>query len=418
MPGKRKGGHVAERLSSVAVTRVRDGKGKPGRLYDGRGLFLEVQPSGSAHWLQRLTVHGRRREMGLGSIVTTTLAEARRLAVENLTLARKGEDPIQFRRTEVASKTAPDFEGAARQCYELREGAWRNEKHRDQWLSSLEAYVFPKMGKKRLNTISSADILEVLTPIWTAKHATALRVRQRIGVVLDWSKAKGWRTEGNPVADLAKALPAVNRVKKHHPAMPHAEVPAFLSEVRGSGSTAQAKAAMETLVLTATRTNETLAARIPELDLAKAVWTIPGERMKAKKPHVVPLAPRVVELLRAVLAAHSGKGDFVFESRAGKPLSQMALLAMMRRMKLKTVPHGFRSSFRDFAAEKTNASREVAEEALAHTLKDKVEAAYRRTDLLEKRRKLMTQWATYCAGGGAVVKLVRKDEAGKGGKAA
>lgn len=418
MPGKRKGGHVAERLSSVAVTRVRDGKGKPGRYYDGRGLFLEVSPSKSAHWLQRLTVHGRRREMGLGSVVTTTLAEARRIAVENLTLARKGEDPILFRRSETAAKTAPDFEGAARQCHELREGAWRNEKHRDQWISSLEAYAFPKMGKKRLNTVTSADILEVLTPIWTAKHATALRVRQRVGVVLDWAKAKGWRTEGNPALDLSKALPSVARVKKHHPAMPYAEVPAFLGQVRESGSTPQAKAAMEVLVLTATRTNETLAARIPELDLAKAVWTIPGERMKAKQEHVVPLAPRVAELLKAVLAAHSGKGDFVFESRAGKPLSQMALLAMMRRMNLKTVPHGFRSSFRDFAAEKTNASREVAEAALAHTIKDKVEAAYRRSDLLEKRRKLMNQWATYCAGGAAVVKLIPKNNAAKGGKAA
>ena len=413
MPGKRKGGHVAERLSSVAVTRIRDGKGKPGRYFDGRGLFLEVSPSGSAHWLQRLTVHGRRREMGLGSVVTTTLAEARRIAVENLTLARKGQDPIQFRRNELAARTAPDFEGAARQCHDLREGAWRNEKHREQWISSLEAYAFPKMGKKRLNTITSADILEVLTPIWTAKHATALRVRQRIGVVLDWAKAKGWRSEGNPAMDLSKALPTVARVRKHHPAMPYAEVPAFLHSVRESGSSLHAKSAMEILVLTATRTNETLGARVSEFDLAKATWTIPGQRMKAKAEHVVPLATRAAEVIRAVLAAHSGKGDFIFESRPGKPLSQMALLAMMRRMGLKTVPHGFRSSFRDFAAEKTNASREVAEAALAHTIKDKVEAAYRRSDLLEKRRKLMNQWATYCVGGGAVVKLLRGSAAGQ-----
>lgn len=396
MPGKRKGGHVAERLSSVAVTRVRDGKGKPGRYYDGRGLFLEVSPSKSAHWLQRLTVHGRRREMGLGSVVTTTLAEARRIAVENLTLARKGEDPILFRRSETAAKTAPDFEGAARQCHELREGAWRNEKHRDQWISSLEAYAFPKMGKKRLNTVTSADILEVLTPIWTAKHATALRVRQRVGVVLDWAKAKGWRTEGNPALDLSKALPSVARVKKHHPAMPYAEVPAFLGQVRESGSTPQAKAAMEVLVLTATRTNETLAARIPELDLAKAVWTIPGERMKAKETHVVPLSKAAVSILRRRWKLRTSDEGLVFSNNGEKPISDMTMTKLLRDAGIKgATVHGFRSAFTDWAAEKTDFPKEVADKALAHKLSNQVEAAYRRTDFFDKRRELMTMWAKF-----------------------
>ncbi len=408
MPGKRKGSHVAERLSSAVVNRARAGKSAPGKYYDGRGLFLSVTPGKSAHWLQRLTIRGRRQEMGLGSLATTSLAEARRLALENVAMARKGEDPIQARRKASAERNAPDFEAASRQCHELREGAWRNEKHRDQWIRTLEAYVFPSIGKKQLNTITASDILDALSPIWTTKHATALRVRQRIGVVLDWAKAKGWRTEGNPTADLSKALPAVGRVKKHHPAMPHAEVPAFLADVRSSGAGTTTKAALELLVLTAARTSETLGAQISEFDLAKALWTIPGERMKAKREHVVPLAPQAVDLVRDVLAEHSGKSTFLFESRTGKPLSQMAFLALMRRMQLETVPHGFRSSFRDFASEKTSASREVAEAALAHTIKDKVEAAYRRSDLLEKRRKLMTQWANYCTGGGAVVKLIPK----------
>jgi integrase len=366
-----------------------------------------VELSGSARWLQRIVVGGRRRELGLGSLTLVSLAEAREEALANRKLARSGGDPVAARRARLAANQAPTFADAAQQCYDGRAETWRNEKHRAQWLSSLAAYAYPRIGALRVNEVTVTDVLNVLTPIWSVKPETARRVRQRIGLVLDWSKAKGWRDSGSPTREIGKALPTHPRTQRHQPSMPYSEVPGFLTQLAATGATDATKAAMEILILTASRTNEVLGARLAELDLAKAVWTIPASRMKARRAHVVPLTPRVVDLFKAMVAAHSGKGDFVFEAKPGKPLSQMTLLQVMRRLELKTVPHGFRSSFRDFAAERTSVPREVAEAALAHTLSDKVEAAYRRSDLFDKRRKLMMQWASLCEGGGKVVKLAR-----------
>lgn len=400
---KAKGRHKFNRLTAAHLRSPR-----PGRHQDGQGLYLDVDPSGAARWVQRLMVQGRRRDIGIGPLSLVSLSEARDAAIANRKIARSNGDPIAVNRAARAVEMAPTFEDAAQQCYDAREGGWRNDKHRAQWLSSLKAYAYPALGRKRVNAIGTADVLDVLTPIWTAKAETAHRVRQRIGLVLDWAKAKGWRETGSPTRELGKALPSRTRTKRHQPAMPCADIPAFLTALNASGASEATKAAMECLILTAARTGEVLRARWPEFDLAKAVWTVPGERMKAGKAHAVPLAPRAVELLAAVHKTHSGEGDYVFEAKAGKPLSQMTLLQVMRRAELPYVPHGFRSSFRDFAAERTNAPREVAEAALAHVVGNKVEAAYRRSDLFEKRRALMMQWAAHCAGGGTVIRLTSR----------
>lgn len=399
-PAKAKSKRQTNRLSAAHVRSP-----APGRYLDGNGLFLEVEATGAARWLQRLMVRGHRREIGLGSLALKPLAVAREEALANRKIAREGGDPIAVRRARLAANQAPTFEEAAQMCLAARAGKWRNAKHKAQWSSSLATYANPKIGAKRVNDITVAHVLEVLEPIWNTKPETARRVRQRIGLVLDWTKAKGWREAASPTREIGKALDTNPRIKRHQPAMPYSEVPAFLTRLADSGAGESTKAALEVLILTASRTSEVLGARWDEVDLEKAIWTVPGDRMKAKKAHAVPLTPRAVELFKAMRAAHSGKGDVVFESKAGKPLSQMALLQVMRRMELKTVPHGFRSSFRDFAAERTNVPREVAEAALAHTLPDKVEAAYRRSDLFDKRRRLMAQWATHCAGGGTVVRL-------------
>lgn len=381
---------------------------KPGRHLDGQGLYLDVDPSGAARWVQRLMVQGRRRDIGVGPLSLVSLASAREAATANRKIARAGGDPIAVNRAARAVELAPTFEDAAQRCYDARENAWKNDKHKAQWLSSLKAYAYPAIGGKRVNTIGTADVLDVLTPIWTAKPETAHRVRQRIGLVLDWAKAKGWRETASPTRELGTALPSRARTKRHQPAMPYSEIPAFLSALNASGAAQATKAAMECLILTAGRTGEVLGARWPEFDLDKGVWTIPAERMKSARPHAVPLAPRAVELLAAMHKTHSGTGDYVFEAKAGKPLSQMTLLQVMRRAELPYVPHGFRSSFRDFAAERTNAPREVAEAALAHTVGDRVEAAYRRSDLFDKRRALMAQWAAHCAGGAQIIRLAAR----------
>lgn len=403
MPGKAKGKHLDKRLTAAHLR-----KPAPGRHADGNGLYLDVDPSGAARWLQRLVVHGRRRDIGIGSLSLVKLAEARDTAEANRKLARAGGDPIAAKRARLALASGATFRAAALECHALRKGKWRNEKHRAQWLSSLEAYVFPKIGGMPVRAVSSSDIMNVLTPIWTAKPETARRIKHRIGVVLDFARAKGWRETGSPTTEIARALPKVLREKRHQPAMPYAEIPGFLAQLAETGASDATKAALEILILCAARTSEVLGARWGEVDLDQAVWTVPGSRMKGGKPHAVPLAPRAVALFRAMREDHSGVGDLVFEAKPGKPLSQMTLLMAMRRLELAYVPHGFRSSFRDFAAERTNAPREVAEAALAHAVGNAVEAAYRRTDLLEKRRKLMTAWAAHCAGGGKVLPFGRK----------
>ncbi len=385
---------------------------KPGRHADGNGLYLEVDPSGARRWLLRLVIQGKRRDIGLGSASLVSLAEAREQAVAMRKLARAGGDPLAERRRE--QRVVPNFESAARTCHAEHKDSWKNGKHADQWLTTLEAHVFPMIGTMTVDRIGTPEVRDCLLPIWLDKPETARRVRQRIGTVLDWAAAKGFREGENPVRSVTKGLPKQKDQAEHFAALPYAEVPAFLARLRDSKKTSpMVKLLFEFVVLTAVRSGEARGARWNEFDLDAKLWTIPAERMKAGKPHVVPLAPRALAVLEEVakLRTSDDPAALLFPGeRSGKPLSDMTLTMLLRRMEVQATAHGFRSSFRDWCAEATNFPREVAEAALAHALESKVEAAYRRSDLLEKRRKLMEAWAGYCegaAGKGKVVALRR-----------
>jgi integrase len=402
MPGKRYGRHPERALSAVTVRNA-----KPGRHADGHGLYLEVDESGARRWILRLVIQGRRRDIGLGSAALVTLAEARETALAMRKMARAGRDPVAERRK--ARAVVPTFEDAARTCHAEHKAGWKNGKHADQWLSTLEAYAFPLLGKLTVDRIGTPEVRDALLPIWLEKPETARRVRQRIGTVLDWATAKGYREGENPTRSVTKGLPRQKDTQEHFYAMPYTDVPGFISKLRTDGDGELSRLAFEFLILTAARTSEVLGARWAEINLEAQTWTVPADRMKAGKAHAVPLAPRAVAILERARQLWSGKGDILFEGRPGKPYSNMVFLMMLRRMEVPATAHGFRSAFRDWAAERTNFPREVAEAALAHAIESKVEAAYRRSDLLDKRRKLMEQWAWHCAGEeGAVVPLARK----------
>jgi integrase len=380
--------HPHNALSPIAVRN----KTEPGRYADGNGLYLLVDPSGAKRWILRTVIHGKRTDMGLGSVRLVSLAEARKRAAEHRGVARDGGDPIALRRE--SSRAVPTFREAANAVHEGHSKSWNNAKHRDQWINTLTAYVFPELGAKRVNLINSADVLRVLTPIWLSKPETARRVRQRIGTVLDWAKAAGHRAGDNPVQGIAKGLPKHTERPGHFAALPYADVPAFVTALHASGAGDVAQLAFEFLILNASRTGEVLGAKWSEIDTAKALWTIPADRMKTKLEHRVPLSKRSLAILAA--ARKVSGADYIFPGRdVATPLSNMAFLMALRRMGYDVTSHGFRSAFRDWAAERTNFPREVCEAALAHSNKDKVEAAYLRSDLFEQRRALMGQWAEY-----------------------
>jgi len=359
----------------------------------GNSLYLQVTEGKSKSWILRTLVQGKRREMGLGSYPAVSLAEAKELALTYLKVARKGGDPLQER--DKAKVVVPTFEEAARAVHADHKGGWKNPKHRAQWLSTMEQYVFPKFGALPVSQIDTHHVLDALAPIWVTKPETARRVRQRIGLVLDWAKAKKYRTEANPCETISKALPKQPDVEKHHAALHYDDLPGFFTELRDSSASDSIKLAFEFLILTATRTGEVLLAQWSEIDLKKREWRIPGTRMKAKKEHRVPLSPRCIEILES--AQKLGGKVYVFPTPdKDVPLSNMALLMLLRRMGKTFTAHGFRSTFRNWAGDKTNFPRQVCEMALAHTVKG-VEGDYLRTDLFDKRRKLMEAWASYAS---------------------
>lgn len=383
---KKFGGHPHKKLSAVRINSISE----PGRYADGNGLYLIVDPSGAKRWVLRTVVHGRRRDIGLGGLRLVSLAEAREKALVYRKLAREGGNPLEARRRD--NVIVPTFADAARSALAQHRGAWRNEKHASQWINTLTTYVFPMVGEMRVDEVDTSDVLKVLSPIWLAKPETARRVRQRISTVLDWAKAAGFRTGDNPVEGVAKGLPRQNEKKSHFDAIPYGNVPAFIQRLQAVVTSDFARLAFELLILTATRTNEVLKAEWSEVDLDQAVWTIPASRMKAGKEHRVPLAPRALVLLRSARQINDGS-DLIFPGRkADAPMSNMVFLMILRRMGAEFTAHGFRSAFRDWAAECTNFPREVCEMVLAHSIKDKTEAAYRRGDLFDKRRELMKAW--------------------------
>ncbi|MXO58164.1 tyrosine-type recombinase/integrase [Altererythrobacter salegens] len=382
------GPHAEKRLTAMQVKTI----AKRGFYGDGHGLYLKVEASGAKRWVQRLTVNGKRRDIGLGSASLVSLAEARERALEQRKVARGGGDPLAEKRRQEALLT---FEEAAREVYRISEPTWRNGKHTKQWIRSLEVYAFPKLGDKKVSIIDSADILAVLTPIWTANPETARRVKQRIGTVLKWAIAQGWRSD-NPADAISRALPKHDRsTVKHHKALPYSEVRHALAVIKESDATDTSKLALEFLVLTATRSSETRLARWSEIDLRSATWTIPSERMKAKKSHRVPLSPKALEILNSAISYRLKEADWIFPGPTGKPMSDSTFSKLLRELRVGCVPHGFRASFRMWASEQTNHAREVVEFALAHVIKDKAEAAYARSDLLEKRRSIMNEWSEY-----------------------
>ena len=374
-----------------------------------RGLALNVTMYGSRSWVFRYQVGKRRRDMGLGSYPSVTLAEARERARDARTKLSMGIDPIEHVRA-LRSKllaeqsTAITFDEAAKKYVEAHEHGWKNAKHAQQWRNTIETYASPVMGKMLIRDIGMPQVLQVLEPIWRDKTETASRLRGRMDVVFDWAIAHGYRTQLSPArwnGLLDKVLPAPGKVAKvgHHRALPYADLPDFMLALRaheGVGS-----AALQFLILTACRSGEVRGARWSEFDMDARVWTIPAERMKAGKEHRVPLSLAAIAIVEHQRLNRFS--DLVFPSpnrskgewRESAMLSDMTLSAVLRRMEVAAVPHGFRSTFRDWCAEQTDYPNEVAEMALAHTVSNKVEAAYRRGDLLQKRYRLMDDWAKY-----------------------
>lgn len=365
------------------------------------GLYLYVKSPTVRSWVLRLMVGSKRRHIGLGGYPTVTLAQAREKA-RNLRLdVQKGVDPILQRKAAISQLKAEQatvitFEKAAQGYLETHEDTWKNQKHRAQWTSTLSTYVYPVIGKMLVEDIEVAHILSVLNPIWKTKNETANRVRGRVESVLNWASARGHRSGDNPAkwkGLLDNLLPAPNKVSTvtHHKALPIDEVPSFVKRLRmqiGNGALA-----LEFAILCASRSGEVRGAEWCEFDIENRIWTIPKERMKAGKEHRVPLNPGAMEIL---MVLHKPKiSGIVFPAPKGGMMSDMTLTAVVRRMKVDAVPHGFRSSFRDWIWERTDHPRDLAEQALAHTLENKVEAAYRRGDALEKRRQLMNDWGIF-----------------------
>ena len=368
----------------------------PGRYGDGRGglgLTLLVQRSSRRglckSWGQSVRIGGRRTTIGLGRYPVVTLAKARERALENARAIEEGRDPRQ------ASSTVPTFAKALETVVAIHAENWKDRARSEhQWRASLRDYAMPRLADRPVDEIDTADVMAVLLPIWSTKRVTAKRVRQRIAAVMKWAVAQGYR-EDNPAGDaIAAALPKTPVVQRHQRALPHAEVGAAIARVRRSRAYRGTVLAFEFLVLTACRNGEVRGTRWDEIDTAGAVWTIPAERMKAAREHRVPLSPRALDILDEArqLAHHRG---LVFPSPTGRTLSQSTMPSLLRDLQIGAVPHGFRSSFRDWAAECTDYPREVCELALAHVNSDRVEAAYRRSDLFEKRRTLMDDWALY-----------------------
>ncbi|WP_226649021.1 tyrosine-type recombinase/integrase [Microbulbifer variabilis] len=379
----------------------------PGKYDDGDGLRLFVQVSGARSWVLRYQLHGKRREMGLGSLNDVSLKQARVEAGIQKRLILQGVDPVEERRrTQQKQKAAAQGEKAktvmfrdmAADYIEAHRGGWKSTKHTQQWENTLQQYAFPVIGDKASCDVSTDDVLEMLKPIWLEKPETASRVRNRVELVLDAAKARGLREGENPArwrGHLDKLLPKRSKVRqvKHHSALPWAELPEFMLEI--AKREGLAFRAMELTILTATRTSEVLEATWDEIDFEAKSWTIPAERMKAGKEHRVPLAPPVIALLESIPRVDDSR--FLFPGRdEGRPLSNMAMLMALRRVgRGDLTVHGFRSTFRDWAGEMTPHPRDVCEQALAHSLGDSVEAAYRRGDLFEKRKSLMADWAAY-----------------------
>lgn len=370
---------------------------------DGGGLYLQVAPGGSKSWVFRFKKDGRARDMGLGSISTMDLKEVREVARTCRRLRMEGVDPIDQREkvrqdAQLAAAHAMTFDQCRDAYIETHKAGWRSKKHGEQWANTLQTYVTPVFGSLPVQDIDTALIIKALKPIWTAKNASAGRIRGRIESILGWATSSGFRSGDNPArwrGHLENLLVSGVKVRKvkHHPALPYIQIGQFMADLRSKAGIAAR--ALEFTIETAARSGEVIGAKAEEFDLANKVWTVPADRMKGGVIHRFPLTDAAVAIVRAMI----GKGDYVFPGASlKKSLSNMAMLATMDRMgRGELTVHGFRSSFRDWAHEQTNFPRELAEAALAHKVGDETELAYKRGDALEKRRKLMDAWSRYCS---------------------
>jgi integrase len=410
---------TSNRLTALKVEKAK----QPGMYADGGGLYLRVTPEGTKNWVFRFMLNGRPRWMGLGPFALFNLQEARGKALDARRLRHEGVDPIDTRRADrlrerLEAAKAMTFKQCAEAYVASHRAGWRNAKHAAQWDATLATYAEPILGALPVQAIDTALVMRVLEqevgaapgqakgPLWIARPETAGRLRGRMEAILDWAKVRGYREGENPArwrGHLDKLLPARSKVRKveHYAALPYDEIPHFISELQAQEGVSARP--LEFTILTAARTGEVIGARWADINMAEKLWTIPGERMKAGKEHRIPLSGRAFEILcemRALREARLEKEpqDFVFPGgKLGKPLSNMAMDMLLRRMHRDITVHGFRSTFRDWAAERTNFPSEVLEMALAHAVGSKVEAAYRRGDLFDKRRRLMDAWAEFCA---------------------
>lgn len=394
-------------MGKLTATAVRNAKPDPfkiRRLIDGDGLSLVIKPNGSSSWILRIQVDGRRRDFGLGSVKHVTLAEAREAATRVRKEYSNGLDPVAEKRKRNAPP-APTFKEAASKVHKELKRGWREGKHSEDWLSSLERHAYPKLGRLPVDQIDGPLIRDTLFPIWQDIPETARRVRQRIGVILDWAYSKGYRDSEAPIRSVSRGLPRQTKARTHFAAMPYTDVPAFVQSLRAAEETT-GRLALEFAVLTAARSGEVRGAKWGEFDLDGAIWTIPAARMKVKVAHQVPLTARAVEIIERMKQGQ--RSDLVFPGSRERPISDMTLTKVMRDAKQPYTVHGFRSSFRDWAAERTSIAGEVAEAALAHVVKNPTERAYHRTKYLEKRRELMEHWGQFIAGSPDVVRLVAR----------
>lgn len=392
-------GRVSKKLSALEVGRLSE----PGTYPVGESLYLQISATGTKSWLFRYSFQGKPKWMGLGSFRLMSLAEARK-KVADLQMERlSGHNPLALRiakEKEIALLEAKKmtFEECARRYIEAHSPTWKNQKHISQWNNTLETYVFPIFGHLSVEDVDTSLVMKALEPIWMIKAETANRLRGRIERILSWATVRGFRSGKNPAdwrGHLDQLLPKRSSIAKveHFKALPFAEMNSFIENLRKNEGIAAL--ALEFCILTVSRTSECMGAKWSEVNFNEKYWLVPAERMKAKKEHKVPLSPRALGILEQMRSI--SEGEFIFPGRTkNKPLSNMAFLSLLRRMKYDVTAHGFRSSFRDWAEERTNFPSNVVEMALAHTVKNKVEAAYRRGDLFMKRQLLMNAWETYC----------------------
>jgi integrase len=399
------------RLKAVTVDKAKT----PGLLADGGGLYLRIGPTGAKSWVFRYRRDGKLHDMGLGPLHTVSLAEARDKAHECRKLRLDRIDPIEAREAsrravKLTAASAITFRECAERYIAAHKAGWRNAVHAEQWPQTLGSYVYPVFGELPVQAVDVGLVMKAIEPLWQSKTETANRTRGRIESILDWAKTRGYREGENPArwrGHLENLLPKRSKVQavEHHAALPYVEIGAFMAELRQQESVAAR--ALEFTILTAARTGEVRGARWSEIDLDAKVWNIPASRMKANRPHRVPLSDAALAIVKAM--AEIRQGDFVFPgTRANRPMSKTGLMLVLQRMgRTDTTVHGLRSTFRDWAAERTSFPAEIAEGALAHLVGDAVERAYRRSDLFDRRRQMMDQWAWFCEGpaGGEVVPL-------------